>query len=90
MAFARIVTHYFSNWCWLEDGQLIRDARRLAEIPGVMVHGRLDVQAPLVAAWEMHRAWPRAELVIVDGAGHSSSDHGMPAALVRATDRFAK
>ncbi|MGH6972777.1 MAG: alpha/beta fold hydrolase, partial [Caulobacteraceae bacterium] len=25
MAFARIVTHYFSHGCWLDDGQLVRD-----------------------------------------------------------------
>lgn len=34
MAFARIVTHYFANAAWLEDGQLLRDAGRLADIPG--------------------------------------------------------
>ena len=48
--FARIVTHYFRHGAWLEEGQLLRDARRLAGIPGVLIHGRLDLGGPLVAA----------------------------------------
>ena len=40
-------------------------------------------------AWELARAWPYGELVIVGGAGHSPSDPGMGEALVAATDRFA-
>ena len=43
MAFARLVTHYFSHGSWLEDGIVIRDAGALAGIPGVMVQGSLDL-----------------------------------------------
>jgi proline iminopeptidase len=89
LAFARIVTHYFAHNAWLDDGILLREAASLAGIPGVMVHGRLDLGAPLVTAWELARAWPDAELVIVSGAGHSSSDPGMSEAVVAATDHFA-
>jgi proline iminopeptidase len=46
MAFARIVTHYFHHQAWLEDGILLREANRLAGIPGVLVHGRLDLGSP--------------------------------------------
>jgi proline iminopeptidase len=89
LARARIVTHYFRHNVWLEDGVLLREAGSLAGIPGVMVHGRLDLGSPLVHAWELTRAWPDGELVIVSGAGHSSTDPGMSAAVVAATDRFA-
>ena len=89
LARARIVTHYFRHNAWLEDGVLLREAGSLAGIPGVMVHGRLDLGSPLVNAWELDRAWPEGELVIVSGAGHSSTDPGMSAAVVAATDRFA-
>ena len=89
MAFARIVTHYFRHDAWLEDGQVLRDAAKLAGIPGVMVHGRLDLQAPLVTAWELARTWPDGELVLVDNAGHASNEPGVPEVLVAATDRFA-
>lgn len=43
MAFARIVTHYFHHHAWLEDGIILREAHRLAGIPGVLVQGRLDL-----------------------------------------------
>ncbi len=90
LAFARIVTHYFRNDAWLEDGQILRDAAALGDIPGTMVQGRLDLQAPLVTAWELKHAWSRAQLVIVDNAGHASDEPGIPEQLVRATDRFSR
>ena len=89
LAFARIVTHYFHHNAWLEEGMLLRHASALAHIPGRLVHGRLDLASPLVTAWELARAWPNSELVIVSGAGHSSTDPGMSEALIAATDRFA-
>jgi proline iminopeptidase len=89
MAFARLVTHYWRHAAWLEDGALLHDAGRLAAIPGVLVHGRLDVSSPLDVAWELSRAWPGSSLVVVDEAGHSARDPGMAVALRAATDRFA-
>ncbi len=89
MVFARVVTHYFRHDCWLEEGQVLRDASVLANIPGTMVHGRLDLGSPLLAAWEMKQVWPGAELVVVDDSGHASDEPGMTRALVNATDHFA-
>jgi proline iminopeptidase len=62
----------------------------LAGIPGVLIHGRLDLDAPLITAWELNQAWPDSELILVRGAGHSSSDPGMSEAIIAATDRFAR
>ncbi|MFF1464318.1 prolyl aminopeptidase [Streptomyces sp. NPDC058330] len=88
-ALVRICSHYFSHAAWLEEGQLIRDADRLAGIPGVLVHGRFDMGGPLTTAWELAKAWPGAELTVIDGAGHL----GGPAtsrAVLDALDRFAR
>lgn len=87
LAFARIVTHYVRHNAWLEDGALLRDAEALAGIPGVLVHGRFDFQAPLENAYELKRAWPRAELVVVGDAGHVPTAD-ITRELVRATDGF--
>jgi proline iminopeptidase len=87
MAFARIVTHYFHHDAWLEDGILLREASRLAGIPGVLVHGRLDLGAPAMTARELATAWPSAELHLVD-TGHTGGD-AMTERLIEATDRFA-
>jgi len=89
MAFARIVTHYVRYNAWLEDGSLLRDAGAIADISGIMVNGRFDLQAPIGWAWDLNRAWPGARLVIVDDAGHDASDAGITRELIRATNQFA-
>ncbi len=88
-AFARIENHYFIHGGWLREGQLIEDAGRIRHIPGVIVQGRYDVCTPIMTAWDLHRAWPEADLVVVPDAGHSASEPGIAAALRAATDRFA-
>lgn len=90
-AFAGIELHYFSNNGFFEEeGQLLRDAGRLKDIPGIIVHGRYDMVCPFQNALQLHEAWPAGELVVVDDAGHASSEPGTTDALVRATDRFRK
>jgi len=74
LAFVRIAAHYFSHGAWLEEGVLLRDAGRLAGIPGVLLHGRLDLGGPLEPAWALARAWPDAELVVIADSGHTGSD----------------
>lgn len=89
LAFARLVTHYIRHDVFLEDGVLLRNAHLLADIPGILVNGRFDLQAPIANAWELNRAWPRTELVIVENAGHLGDDPALTRALIQATDRFA-
>jgi proline iminopeptidase len=88
LCFARLVTHYWSHAHFLEDDQLLRDAPRLAGIPGVIVHGRLDISSPPDFAWQLSRAWPAAELVLVDNAGHGAGARGQVDAILAATRRF--
>ncbi|MEK9711903.1 MAG: prolyl aminopeptidase [Thalassolituus sp.] len=89
LAFARIENHFFMNAGWLEEGQLLRDAHKLAGIPGAIVHGRYDMPCPLKYAWELSKAWPDATLHIIERAGHAVSEPGILDQLIRATDRFA-
>ncbi len=87
IAFARLVTHYFSHRAWLEEDELLRNASRLAGIPGVLIHGRLDLAGPPDVAWQLAEAWPDAELHFVAG-GHTG-DAEMDRLLLDALDRFA-
>lgn len=90
LAFARIENHYFVNSGFFEvDDQLLRDAGNLADIPGVIVHGRYDVVCPVQNATDLHKAWPKSELVITPASGHSAFEAETVDALVRATDAFA-
>ena len=90
LAFARIENHYFVNAGFLEEGQLIRNASRLREIPGTIVQGRYDVATPMKSAWDLHRAWPEAEFRLVPDAGHAFNEPGILSELIRATDRYVR
>jgi proline iminopeptidase len=90
MAYARLVIHYVRHNAWLEDGSLLKNVGQLAEIPCIMVNGRLDLQAPIGWAWELHRAWLGSRLVVVDDAEHVLTDSGITRELIRATDEFAQ
>jgi proline iminopeptidase len=87
IAFVRICSHYFSHDAWLEDGELLHNAGRLAGIPGVLLLGRHDLGSPLGTAWELAQAWPSSELVVVSDSGHTGSETMRRLAL-EATDRF--
>ncbi|MBN7763909.1 prolyl aminopeptidase [Nitratireductor aquibiodomus] len=89
IAFARIENHFFVHGGWFEEGQLLRDAHKLAGIPGVIVHGRYDMPCPAHYAWQLHKAWPDAEFHLIEGAGHAFSEPGILDRLIRATDQFA-
>lgn len=73
LAFVRICAHYFAHGGFLDDGVLIRDAGKLAGIPGILVHGRNDLGGPVITAWELAQAWPDAELIVIDDSGHTGS-----------------
>lgn len=89
LAFARIECHYFVNKGFFrQDDQLLADAHRLKSIPGVIVQGRYDVVTPMRSAYDLHKAWPEADFIVVPDAGHATSEPGIVDALIRATDRF--
>jgi len=90
LAFARIESHYFVHGGFLPtENYILERASELADIPGVIVHGRYDVICPAQSAWELSQAWKGGELELVNDAGHSSFEDGIIDGLVRATDRFA-
>jgi proline iminopeptidase len=92
VAFVRICSHYYANYGWLADDELIGNVDQLAGIPGVLVHGRLDLSCPVDTAYELARAWPGADLFVCDESGHRGSqakrDH-LRAALARFADQYS-
>jgi proline iminopeptidase len=89
VAMVRICAHYAAHGAWLEEGAIIRDAGRLTGIPGVLIHGRLDLSCPLETAWKLAAAWPDAELFAPADAGHLGAD-SKRARLMQALDDFAR
>eukprot|EP01117_Protostelium_nocturnum_P004045 TRINITY_DN15319_c0_g1_i1.p1 TRINITY_DN15319_c0_g1~~TRINITY_DN15319_c0_g1_i1.p1 ORF type:complete len:369 (-),score=130.67 TRINITY_DN15319_c0_g1_i1:118-1224(-) len=89
LQFARIENHYFVNGGFFEeDGQLLRDAHKIANIPGVIVQGRYDVVCPATTAWDLHKAWPKADLFIVPDAGHSVKESGILNRLLEYCEKY--
>ncbi len=88
MAFARLCAHYFSHAAWLDDGELLRNAYLLAGIPGVLIHGLLDIGSPADVAWLLSRAWPDSELHLVP-TGHMGGAE-MTDLMMAALERFGR
>lgn len=89
LAFARIENHYFVNRGFLpSDSHLLDNIDKIRHIKTVIVQGRYDVCCPVMSAWDLHKAWPEAELKIVPNAGHSAKEAGIAAELVAANERF--
>jgi proline iminopeptidase len=89
LTMVRICAHYFSNNMFLDDDIVLREAHKLAGIPAVLIHGRLDLSSPLDTAWQLTKVWPEAELVVVDDAGHTGSP-AMSGAIRAALERFSR
>ncbi len=88
LSLARIECHYFINDSFLEKDQLLLNANKLKDIPGVIVHGRYDVVCPIEQAYALHQVWPKAEFIIAPHSGHSATEPEIVDALVRATQQF--
>jgi proline iminopeptidase len=89
LAVARIECHYFVNRGFMRsESQLLDDVSRIRHIPATIVQGRYDMVCPATSAWDLHRAWPEADLRVVADAGHSAFEPGNTHELVLATDRY--
>jgi len=87
-AFSMLENYYMANNCFLEDGEILSNAGRISEIPAVIINGRYDIICPPVTAYKLHKLLPQSKLWIIEGAGHSSGEPGIEAALVRAARDF--
>ncbi|MEP6921981.1 MAG: prolyl aminopeptidase [bacterium] len=89
LSLARIECHYFVNNAFFDtDNYLVENVGKIRHIPAVIVQGRYDIVCPIMSAWDLHRAWPEADLQVIPNAGHSATEPGIVSALVEATDRF--
>ncbi len=89
LAFARIECHYFINKIFFDNPDFIlENIREIRHIPTVIVQGRYDMVCPMTSAWDLHKAFPEAKLVIVPDAGHSAMEDGIAAELISATNVF--
>jgi proline iminopeptidase len=87
MVFSTLVTHYWKHAAFASGGGLLGGMGRIAHIPAVLIHGRLDVSSPLETAWNLHKVWPASRLVVAGDEGHGGDE--MIEALVQAIAQFS-
>jgi proline iminopeptidase len=73
LLFATLVIHYFAHSGFPQDGGIRANMGRIAHIPAVLIHGRLDVSSPLATAWNLHKQWPGSRLIVIDDEGHGGN-----------------
>ncbi|MBK4214766.1 prolyl aminopeptidase [Paracoccus caeni] len=85
-AFARLENHYFSNRCFFEEGQLLKNRHRIEHLPAVIVQGRYDMVCPPLSAWKLADGWEKCDLRLVPASGHALSEPRITMELVRVMD----
>ena len=88
LALALLENHYFVHDGWLTEGQIIKNASRLRNIPITIVHGRHDTVCPIEGAYKLKKALPHARMHVVEDAGHSFFEKGIGAALRRSAKQM--
>lgn len=88
LGMARMEAHYFTHSLFEPDNKLLRDIPKIRHIPAVLIQGRYDMVCPATSAWDLHKAWPESELIIVPDAGHSALEPSIRSELVKATEKF--
>jgi proline iminopeptidase len=87
-AFARLENYYMANGCFLEEGQLLKNAGKLKHIPIVMVNGRYDVICPPINAFRLKQRLPHSKLVLAESAGHWMGEKPVERELLRAVQQL--
>lgn len=88
LSLARIECHYFINKCFIEENAILNNMEKIQHIKGIIIHGRYDMVCPLDNAYQLHKAWPNSNLIIIRNAGHSSREPGILSELIHATNTF--
>lgn len=88
LGLARMEAHYFSHDIFLPENALLNNVSKLHHIPATIVQGRYDAVCPIINADDLHHAWPQAEYIVIEDAGHSVWEPGILETLVKTTDKF--
>lgn len=86
--FSLLENYYMSHGCFLEEGQLLRDAVKLKNIPITLVNGRYDMICPPVTAYRLVKKLPKGKLIVAENAGHWLGDKPVETALLEAVREF--
>ena len=83
---ATLTIHYWRHAGFLAERPLLENMHRIAHLPAVLIHGRLDISSPMSDAVALHRRWPGSELIVIPDEGHGGPR--MADEINRAVARF--
>jgi len=69
-----IENHYYVHNCWMDEGQILRDAHRLKGIPIVAVHGRYDMMCTNNESLSLKAVAPQTKILLTEG-GHAGPEN---------------
>lgn len=90
LGLARMEAHYFTHNIFLPENSILNNVHKLHNIPATIVQGRYDAVCPIISADDLHQAWPQAEYIVIDDAGHSVWEPGIQSALIHAMENKFK
>lgn len=90
LGLARMEAHYFTHNIFLPENSILNNVHKLRNIPATIVQGRYDAVCPIISADDLHQAWPQAEYIVIDDAGHSVWEPGIQSALIHAMENKFK
>jgi proline iminopeptidase len=88
IATLKIQLHYVNNHFFMKDGQIMRDADKISQIPAILVNGRYDMYCPPTTAYRLHKMLQKSKLVIVENAGHWMGEKPIEQELIKAMNIF--
>lgn len=90
LGLARMEAHYFTHNIFLPENSILNNVHKLHNIPATIVQGRYDAVCPIISADDLHQAWPQAEYIVIDDAGHSVWEPRIQSALIHAMENKFK
>ena len=69
---------------------LLKNTNKIKHIPGIIIHGRLDVICNLRDSYQISLKLPKSKLKIIENAGHSYYEPLIAYTLVKETDNYSK
>ncbi|KZN35342.1 alpha/beta fold hydrolase [Pseudoalteromonas luteoviolacea] len=85
VAQAKLMVHYMSAHCFIEEQQILQHAQQITQFPVWMIHSRQDLVCRFASAQKFAEQ-VRARLLILEGVGHSTTNKVYSEAIRRAAD----
>ncbi|WP_036436122.1 prolyl aminopeptidase [Mycoplasmopsis felifaucium] len=85
---ALIENHYFYHNSFIEENYILKNVKKIQNIPTYIVHGSYDLICWPIDAYLLHKKLKKSELYYIHDAGHTQREVGTTERLVKITDHI--